>query len=109
MADFTGDAPTSAGVVVTERSGAAGTDTVPAGCVLLVRNTGIASHGFNLNIGYLFDGLQVGTGGQRQITLAAGEVRLVRVPATYGDANGRVAVTVTTGTLTEVKYVVIGA
>jgi hypothetical protein len=104
--------PVSSGTTITELSGAApGTDTVPAGCVLLVRNTGAGTHVLTVGIGATLDsGLLPGTvsgAGTRTITMTTGQVMAVRVPANYGDANGRVPFGVD-GTPSEVKYTVIG-
>jgi hypothetical protein len=102
--------PLPGGNAVTEQSGAAaGTDTVPAGCCLLLRNTGAGTHVVSLAIGSTQDGLIPGNPiGYRPISMANGTVYLVRVPANYGDANGRVGIGVD-GTAAEVKYNVIGA
>src|SRR5262245_24278472 len=106
MTAFNADLPTSAGTVTTERSGAAsGTDTVPAGCTLVVRNTGAGTHVLTLTIGYQFDGLAVPS---RTISIAASAIDLIRVPASYGDANGRVGFS-SDGTATEIKYYVVAA
>lgn len=110
MADFAADAPASAGTTTTERSGAAAaTDTVPAGATLLVRNTGAGTHTLVLGIGYQFDGLPVGTAGTRVISFPASAIKVVRVPANYGDSNGRVPINVGEAAQSEVKYYVIGA
>lgn len=111
MTDYNADAPTSQGVALTLRSGTASADTVPAGSVVLFYNTGAGTHNVDLSIGFLFDGLPVGSAaapGKRRHTIAAGTYWLVRVPATYGDANNRVPVTID-GTASEVKFWVIGA
>lgn len=108
MADYAAVAPTSAGAVVVERTGAASGDTVPAGSLVLVRNTGAGSHTWTETIGYTFDGLTVGTSGTRVITLAAGEVQAIRVPHNYGNSDGLVPIAIN-GTATEVKYSVLGA
>ncbi|WP_045740872.1 hypothetical protein [Actinoplanes rectilineatus] len=111
MADYAADAPSSAGVAIVQRNGTASADTVPAGCTLLVFNSGAGVHNVDLAIGYLFDGLPVGsaaTPGKRRYAIAASTYQLVRVPANYGDANGRVGLTID-GTATEIKYWVIGA
>lgn len=113
MTDYAADEPTSAGVTVTQRTGTASSDTVPAGCVLLVSNTGAGSHNFDLTINATYDGLGVNTAavgnatGVRRHAVANGAYRLIRVPASYGDANGRVAVAID-GTPTEVKFWVLG-
>lgn len=108
MADFTAsDAPTSRGVTVTERSGAtAGTDTVPAGCLLMLRNTGAAAHVVTLVTNQTVDGDLAVT--DRAITVSTASPSAVRVPVSYGDANGKVGIGVD-GTPTELKYYVIGA
>ncbi len=106
--------PSSAGTVVTEASGAApATDTIPDACVLLLRNTGAGTHIVTLGTaGLTFDGLGVGAAGggaaARTYTLLTGQVMLVRVPTSYGDANGRCTLSVD-ATAAEVKYSVIGA
>src|SRR5258708_39963993 len=87
--------PTSAGTVVTEASGAApATDTIPDACVLLLRNIGAGTHIVTLGTtGLTFDGLGVGAAGSgaaaRTYTLLTGQGMLVRVPTSYGGANGR--------------------
>lgn len=111
MTDYNADTPTNSGVAITQRSGTASADTLPAGSVVLFYNSGAGSHNVDLSIGYTFDGLPVGsaaTPGKRRIAIAASTYWLVRVPATYADANGRVAVTID-ATASEVKYWVIGA
>lgn len=108
MADFApSDAPSSKGVTVTERSGAAaGTDTVPAGCLLYIRNTGAAAHVVTLVTNQLEDGDL--TVADRTITVSTANPSAVRVPLAYGDVNGRVGIGVD-GTPTEVKYGIVGA
>jgi hypothetical protein len=91
---------------LTERSGAvAATDTVPGGALVVARNTGAGTHTVVLTVNALFDGLQVPV---RTHSLAAGTIKAFRVPNTYQDANGRVAIAVGEGTFAEVKYYVIG-
>lgn len=106
MAAFAADAAgTTTPAILTARTGAAGTDTVPAGSYVIWRNTGAGSHGVALSNSLTNDGLTI-TG--RSWTMAAGEVRGGRVNPAWGDANGQVTVTVSTGTLTEVVYYVLG-
>ena len=108
MTDFAaeGNFATGAGTTMTERSGAtAGTDTVPAGGLVLARNTGAGTHVVTLVCNFQVDGLAVAS---RTHSIAAGAIRTFRAPAYYGDANGRVSMGVD-GTATEVKYYVIGA
>ncbi len=107
--------PISAGTVQAELSGAApGTDTVPAGSVLLVRNTGAGTHVLTIGIGAtqaFLDGLLPGTVpgvASRTISILTLQVMAIRIPANYGDANGRVPFGVD-GTPTEVKYTCINA
>lgn len=109
MADFSAEGTYAGGATnaLTERSGAAtGTDTVPAGCLIVARNTGAGAHTVVLPISATYDGQSVTA---RTHTLAAGTIKGFRVPAGYGDANGRVAMYVGESTETEVKYYVIGA
>lgn len=111
MTAYAADAPTSAGTTVTQKSGTAAADTLPAGSVVLFQNTGAGSHNIDLTINYTYDGLSPGsaaTPGKRRITIAAGAYSLNRIPAGYGDANGQVAVAID-GTASEVKFWVIGA
>jgi hypothetical protein len=105
MADYAGQAPTSAGTVLTERSGTASADTVPAGALVIARNTGAGSHTMTFTVGATFDGLAVTS---RVVNIAAGAAAAIRVPASYANANGLVPVAID-GTATEVKYYVVGA
>ena len=108
MADYTADAAgTSAGAALTARTGTASADTVPAGSYIIIRNTGAGSHTFTLTNNATNDGLPVSPAANRVHTLAAGEVRGARVPASYGDANGRVGVAIN-ATAAEVIYYVVG-
>lgn len=105
MADYAGQAPTSAGTTLTERSGTASADTVPAGSLIIARNTGAGAHTVTFTVGATFDGLAVSS---RVVNLAAGAAAAIRVPASYGDANGLVPVAID-GTASEVVYYVVGA
>ena len=90
---------------MTERSGAtAGTDTVPAGCTILARNTGAGTHVVTLICNATVDGLAVAS---RTHSMANGTIKTFFVPNIYGDANGRVGMGVD-GTPTEVKYYILG-
>lgn len=105
MADFDAAAASVLGTVLTERSGAtAGTDTVPGGSRLLVRNTGAGVHNVTLITNQTSFGLAVT---DNVINFTAGEIDWVYVPAEFADANGRVGIGVD-GTATEVKYYVLG-
>lgn len=104
MTDYDGVAPTYGGALVTERTGSAAADTVPAGALILWRNTGAGTHVITLTTNNTFQGLAVG---DQTISIAAGLNRVSRVPNEWGDANGRVAVAID-GTATEVKYDIVG-
>jgi hypothetical protein len=104
MTDYDGVAPTTAGTVVPERSGTAAADTVPAGAVILWRNTGAGVHNVTLTTNNTVQGLAVA---DQVINLTASQIKVDRVPNEWGDANGRVAVAID-GTATEVKYYVLG-
>ena len=106
MADFPAELVANAGALLTERSGAApATDTVPAGALILARNTGAGTHVITLACNATFDGLVVASRTHSLNTLTN---RNFRVPINYGDANGRVSISVD-ATSIEVKYYVIGA
>lgn len=105
MADYSGEAPTSAGTTLTQRTGTASADTVPAGSLVVARNTGAGSHTLTFTVGPTYDGLTVSP---RVVTIAAGAAAAIRVPANYGDANGRVPLAIN-GTASEVLYWVLGA
>lgn len=105
MADFDSAASSPLGTVLTERSGAtAGTDTVPGGCRLLIRNTGAGVHVVTLVTNQTSYGLAVT---DNAINFAAGEIDYVYVPMEFADSNGRVGIGVD-GTAAEVKYYVLG-
>jgi hypothetical protein len=109
MADFPTQGAYVGGVnaLLTERSGAAiSTDTVPAGALIVARNTGVGAHTVILACNFTVDGLAVAS---RTHNFAASDIRGFRVPNNYGDANGRVAMYVGEASQTEIKYYVIGA
>jgi hypothetical protein len=111
VADYAADAPADAGTTTTLRTGSASSDTVPAGALLVINNTGAGSHNVDLAIGYTWHGLSPGsaaTAGKRRLVLAAGSWTLVRVAADMGDANGRVAVAID-GTAAEIKFICVSA
>ena len=95
---------TSSFAVVPPRTGAASGDTVPAGALLVIRNTGAGSHTFTFTNNQTVEGLVVAN---RVVTLAAGEVWAGRVSNNWGDSNGLVGVAIN-GTATEVVYYVLG-
>lgn len=105
MTDYAADAAgSSAGSALTPRTGTASADTVPAGAYVIWRNTGAGSHTVTLTNNQLVDGLTVTA---RVLTIAAAGVWAGRVPASYGDSNGRVQVAIN-GTATEITYYVAG-
>lgn len=105
MTDYAGtNVATTAAALVPPRTGTAAADTVPAGAMVLWRNTGAGSHTVTLTNSFTVGGLTVAN---RVITLAAGEVWVGRVDPGWGDANGRVAVAIN-ATASEVIYYVLG-
>lgn len=107
MTDFPAEsANMTAGNALTERSGAASGDTVPAGTVLLMRNTGAGSHDVTFTNNATQDGLAVAN---RTVAMAAGAIKAVRINSTWGDANNRVAMAVANATPTELKYYILGS
>lgn len=103
--------PTSAGAAIVPIVGAAaGVDTYPP-CVLYLRNTGAGTHVVTITINALFDGLPINAGaapGSRTFSILTGASAIVRLPASYADANGRIGVSVD-GTSAEVLITPIGA
>lgn len=104
MADHTAtDVASSTGTTVTERTGATSGDTIPAGSLILWRNTGVGAHTVTLTTNNTVGDLAVA---DRTIPLPAGTAKSGRVPIEWGDANRRVQVAID-GTATEVKYYVL--
>jgi hypothetical protein len=93
-----------AGTLVTQITGTASADTVPAGSIVLWRNTGAGSHTVTLTTNNLAGGLAVA---DMVLTIANGTQQVGRVPNEWGDANGRVAVAIN-GTAAEVVYYILG-
>lgn len=105
MTAYTGtNVATSAFALVPPRTGATSGDTVPAGSLLVIRNSGAGSHTFTLTNNQTVEGLTVSN---RIITLAAGEVWSGRVSNNWGDSTGAVGVAIN-GTASEVVYYVLG-
>jgi hypothetical protein len=105
MTDYAGDAASSTvGTTLTVRTGTASADTVPAGCYLVVQNTGAGTHVVTLDNQQTSDGLLVA---DRTWSVAAGGFKSGRVNSNWGDANGRVPILID-GTAAEVKYMIIG-
>jgi hypothetical protein len=105
VANYAADNVTSsAGTAVNARTGTASSDTVPAGSVVLWRNTGAGTHVVTLTNSQTQDGLAVAN---RTISITAGTQKAGRINSNWGDANGNVAVAID-GTATEVVYYVLG-
>lgn len=92
------------GALVPPRTGTAAADTVPAGAVVLWRNTGAGTHTVTLTNSATSDGLTIAN---RVITLATTETWCGRINPAWGDANGQVAVAIN-ATAAEVVYYVLG-
>lgn len=105
MADYSAEnVSSSAGSTVTERTGAASGDTVPAGALVLWRNTGAGTHVITLTNSATQDGLGVD---DRTISITTGAAKAGRIRHEWADSSGEVAVAID-GTATEVKYFVMG-
>ena len=104
MTDYAGtDVSEPTGVAVAERTGATSGDTVPAGSLLVVRNTGVGSHTFTITTNNTTDGLAVD---DAVWTIPAATTYSGRVKTEWGDANGKCAVAIN-GTANEIKYNVL--
>jgi len=105
MADYAAEnVADNAGTAITARTGTASADTVPAGSIVLWRNTGAGTHVVTLTTNNLAGGLAVA---DRTISIANATQKAGRIPSEWGDANGRVAVGID-GTAAEVVYYVLG-
>lgn len=105
MTAYTGtNVATTAFALVAPRTGAASGDTVPAGALVLIRNSGAGSHTVTFTNSSTQEGLTVSN---RIVTLAAGEVWAGRVSPNWAAADGTVAVAIN-GTASEVVYYVMG-
>lgn len=94
----------SAGSVVTKRTGTASSDTVPAGSLVLWVNTGAGTHVVTLTNSAQQEGLAVAS---RTISIPTNSAKAGRISSNWGDANGLVAVAID-GTAAEVQYYVQG-
>lgn len=102
MVDYAPDnTNSSAGGVLTARTGTASGDTVPAGARVFARNTGAGSITITMTNALTNDGLAVAN---KTHVLAAGAVRSFTVNPQWGDANGRVPFAVTSGTAADLTY-----
>ncbi len=105
MANYTAtNVATTSGALVPPRTGTTNSDTVPAGALVVWRNTGAGSHTVTLTNNFTFDGSTIAA---KVITLAAGEVWVSRIKPEWGDSSGNVQVAIN-GTATEVVYYVLG-
>jgi|SRR5262245_24588289 len=105
MTDYAAEnAVSPAGGSITARTGTASADTVPAGSLVLWRNTGAGTHVVTLTTNNTTDGLAVA---DQTISIANATQKSSRVLGQWGDANGRVAVAID-GTAAEVVYYVLG-
>ncbi len=105
MADYAAtNVNTVSGALVPARTGTTNSDTVPAGALVVWRNTGAGSHTVTLTNNFSYDGSTIAA---KVITLAAGEVWVSRIKPEWGDANGRVQVAVN-GTASEIVYYIEG-
>jgi hypothetical protein len=91
--------------VITERSGTAAADTLPANAIVVWRNTGAGTHNVTLTTNNTFDGLALA---DLSFSLTAGQVKAQRIKSEWADANGRVQISAIDGTAAEVKYYVLG-
>lgn len=94
----------TAGSTVTARTGTASSDTVPAGSLVLWRNTGAGTHVVTLTNNQQVDGLTVAN---RTISMTTNTAKAGRINQNWGDSNGNVAVAID-GTAAEVSYYVMG-
>lgn len=105
MTDYAAEnAVLPAGGTITARTGTTSADTVPAGAIVLWRNTGAGTHVVTLTTNNTSGGLAVA---DQTISIANGAQKADRVLPEWGDANGRVAVGID-GTAAEVVYYVLG-
>ena len=104
MTDYAAtDVNSDAGTAVTERTGSASSDTVPAGSFVLWRNTGAGTHVVTLTTNNTVGSLAIA---DRTISIPAGTNKAGPVPYAWGDANHLAQVAID-GTATEVKYSVM--
>ena len=71
----------------------------------MFRNTGAGSHDVTLTNNATQDGLAVAA---RTVPMAAAAVKVLRVNPLWGDANGRVGLTIANATPSELKYYILG-
>lgn len=98
------NAASTLGSTVTARTGTASADTVPAGSLVVWRNTGAGTHVVTLTNNFSYDGSTIAA---RTISITAGAAKAGRVKPEWGDASGNVAVAID-GTAAEVSFFVLG-
>jgi len=105
MTDFAADAGgnTTAGGVMTARTGTGSGDTVPAGSRITARNTGAGSITITMTNAKTDDGLTIAN---KTHVLTAGQVRQFTVNPLWGNASGLVPFAVTSGTAADLTYYV---
>jgi hypothetical protein len=94
----------TAGALVPPRTGTAAADTVPAGALVVWRNTGAGAHTVTLTNNFSYDGATISA---KVITMAAGEVWVSRIRSEWADSSGNVGVAIN-GTAAEVIYYILG-
>jgi L-ascorbate metabolism protein UlaG (beta-lactamase superfamily) len=105
MADYAAElASAPGGTAITARTGTTSADTVPAGAVVLWRNTGAGVHVVTLTTNNTTGGLAVA---DQTISVTNATQKSSRILPEWGDANGRVAVGID-GTAAEITYYVLG-
>lgn len=97
-------ASSTLGTTVTSRTGTGAADSVPAGSVVLWRNTGAGTHVVTLTNNFSYDGSTVAA---RTISIPAATAKAGRINPNWGDSSGNVAVAID-GTAAEVTYYVLG-
>jgi hypothetical protein len=98
------NASSTTGSTVTARTGTGAADTVPAGAMVVWRNTGAGVHVVTLTNNFSYDGATIAA---RTISIPAGTAKAGRINPNWGDASGNVAVAID-GTAAEVSYFVLG-
>jgi hypothetical protein len=105
MTDYAAESAVQpAGGSITARTGTASADTVPAGSIVLWRNTGAGTHVVTLTTNNTSGGLAVA---DQTISMTTATQKSSRILPEWGDANGRVQVAID-GTAAEVVYYVLG-
>lgn len=94
------------GGAITERAGTASSDAVPAGSIVLWRNTGAGSHDVTVTTNNTAaGGLAIA---DMVITMAAGAIKASQILNDWGDANGFCAIAIANATPSELKFYILG-